>query len=408
MWETIKEKRPWIDVDSFISPWAYQARQEIDLPTEVTIYDVTLRDGEQYPGLVFRKEDKIRMAEALDILGIKRLEAGMPAVSQDDLDAAKEIVKRVQADVVVFSRAMRSDINLALDVGAWGVIVEVPANEKLINDGYDWERSDVIAKAIDTCNYAKSKGLHTTFFLIDSSGADPEFLKAFVQSVKSETDIDSITAVDTFGRLTPAGTRMIVQSMREWAKIPVEVHVHNDFGLATANSLAAVEAGAEVVHTTMLGLGERSGGTPTEEIAVGLKYLYGLDPGVNLKKLMETGKIFQEISGVEMTGHKPVVGTNSFSYEAGIAAMFSYRLLKKEFPLGVVPFLAEEVGNEFKIALGKKSGKYNVLWHLDKNGKEANKEQIERIVSEIKFDSLKKRRALSNEEFLNIVKKHTS
>jgi isopropylmalate/homocitrate/citramalate synthase len=400
-----KISRPWINKECFISPWAYQARQEMDLPKKVTIYDVTLRDGEQYPGLVFRKEDKIWLAKALDSLGIKRLEAGMPAVSQDDFDAAKEIVKRVKADVVVFSRAMRSDIDLALDVGAWGVIVEVPSNEKLINDGYVWEKKDVIEKAIDTCNYAKTKGLHTTFFLIDSSGADPEFLKSLIQDVKSKTDIDSITAVDTFGRLNPAGMKRLVQSMKKWAKIPVEVHVHNDFGLATANTLAAVEAGAEVVHTNMLGLGERSGGAPTEEIAVGLKYLYGLDPGLHFKKLMETGKIFQEVSGITVPGHKPVVGDNSFSYEAGIAAMFSYRLFKKGFPLGVVPFRAEEVGNEFKIAIGKKAGKYNVIWHLEKNGKTASEEQIERIVSKIKSESLRKKRALSNEEFLKIVEK---
>lgn len=405
MTETKKETRPWINEDCFISPWAYQTNQEMKLPKKVTIYDVTLRDGEQYPGLVFRKEDKIRLAEALDNLGIKRLEAGMPAVSQDDLDAAKEIVKRVKANVVVFSRAMRSDINLALEVGAWGVIVEVPSNEKLIKEGYIWERKDVVEKAIDTCNYAKSKGLHTTFFLIDSSGADPDFLKSIVQDVKAKTDIDSITAVDTFGRLTPSGTKRLIQSMKEWAKIPVEIHVHNDFGLGTANTLAAVEAGAEVVHTNVLGLGERSGGAPTEEIAVALKFLYGIDPGLDLKKLMETGRIFQEVSGVKVPGHKPVVGANSFSYEAGVAAMFSYRLFKKDFPLGVVPYRAELVGNEFKIAVGKKAGKYNVMWHLEKNGRSATEEQIERIVNEIKAESIKKKRALSNEEFLTIVEK---
>lgn len=399
---------PWIKDISYVSPWTYYACQNMNLPKEVTIYDVTLRDGEQYPGLVFQKEDKIRLAEALDCLGIKRLEAGMPAVSQDDFEAAKEIVKRVKAKVVVFCRGMRSDVDLACEVGAWGVIVEVPSNERLIREGYLWEKKDVLEKAVDTCNYAKGRGLHTTFFLIDSSGAEPDFLRSIIQEVVAQTDIDSITAVDTFGRLNPMGTKLFVAKMKEWTSLPVEIHVHNDFGLAAANSLAAVEAGAEVIHTNMLGLGERSGGPATEEIAVGLKFLYELDPGLDLSKLVETAEIFREISGISLPGHKPVIGKNSFAYEAGIAAMFAYRFFKKGFPLGVMPYKAEVVGNEFKIAVGKKAGKYNVLWHLENTGRTVNEEQLQEMVVRIKERSLKRGRALTNAEFERIYKKVVS
>jgi len=366
--------RPWITDEAFISPWAYETNKQVAMPKKVTIYDVTLRDGEQYPGLVFTKEDKIRLALALDELGISRLEAGMPAVSKDDFEAAQEIARRVKANVVVFCRGMRSDVDMAVDAGAWGVIVELPANETLIEKGYNWKREDVIKRGVDTCNYAKSKGLHTTFFMIDSSGADPDFLEGLVKEMVSQTEMDSLTAVDTFGRINPRGTAMFVKKLKEWSGVPIEIHVHNDFGLATANSLAAVEAGAEVVHTNMLGLGERSGGTPTEEVAVALEFLYGIDTGINLKKLSEVAAVFQEISGIKMPGHKPVVGKNSFSYEAGIAAMFSYRLFKEGLPLGTVPYLPELVGGEFGIVLGKKAGKYNVLWHLERTGREASEE----------------------------------
>jgi isopropylmalate/homocitrate/citramalate synthase len=392
------KSRPWITDTSFVSPWAYQSRQSMNLPKEVTIYDVTLRDGEQYPGLVFRKEDKIRIAEALDRLGVKRIEAGMPAVSEDDYAAVKEIVKRVKANVVAFCRGMKSDVDLALETGVWGVIVEVPSNERLIKEGYKWEQKDVIEKAVTTCNYAKKHGLHTTFFLIDSSGSEPEWLRPIVQETVSRAQVDSIVAVDTFGRLNPAGARLFVQRMKEWVDIPVEIHVHNDFGLATANSLAAVEAGAEVVHTNLLGIGERSGGAPTEEIAVALKFIYGLDPELNLEKMVETTRLLQEISGIPIPGHKPVVGMNSFSYEAGIAAMFSYRLFKHEFPLGVMPYMPEAVGNEFKIAVGKKAGQYNVLWHLEKKGRGATEEQIGKMVNRIKAEAIRKRRALTDKE----------
>jgi len=395
-----EKQRPWITDHAFISPWTYEANKEITLPKKVTIYDVTLRDGEQYPGLVFKKEDKIRLAEALDELGIERLEAGMPVVSQDDFEAVKEIAKRVKANVVVFCRGMRSDVDLAVDAGAWGVVVELPANETLIEKGYNWKREDVIKHGVDTCNYAKSKGLHTTFFMIDSSGANPDFLEGLVKEMVSQTEMDSLTAVDTFGRLNPRGTAAFVRKLKEWAgAIPIEIHVHNDFGLGTGNSLAAVEAGAEVVHTNMLGLGERSGGTPTEEIAVALEFLYGIDTGINLKKLSEVAAIFQEVSGIKMPGHKPVVGQNSFSYEAGIAAMFSYRLFKEGLPLGTVPYLPDLVGGEFGIVLGKKAGKYNVLWHLERTGRKAPEEAIREIVNRIKTKSVENRRMITNEEF---------
>ena len=131
---TLKDK-PWIANNSFVSPWTYQALENMNLPEKVTIYDVTLRDGEQYPGLVFQKEDKIRIAEALDMLGVKRIEAGMPAVSDDDFEAVKEIARRVKANVVAFCRAMKSDVDLAMEAGVWGVIVEVPSNERLIKEG---------------------------------------------------------------------------------------------------------------------------------------------------------------------------------------------------------------------------------------------------------------------------------
>jgi len=392
------QAKPWITDESFVSPWTYEARKSMALPEHVTIYDVTLRDGEQYPGLVFQKEDKIRIAEALDRLGVKRIEAGMPAASKEDYEAVKEIVKRVKTKVVAFCRGMKSDVDLALEVGAWGVIVEVPSNERLIKEGYRWEQRDVIEKAVNTCNYAKSKGLHTTFFLIDSSGSEPEWLKPIVEETVSRADIDSIVAVDTFGRLNPAGTKLFVQRMKEWVDLPLEIHVHNDFGLAAANTLAAVEAGAEVVHTNLLGIGERSGGAATEEVAVGLKYLYGLDPGLNLSKLTETAGLLRQISGIPLPGHKPVVGENSFSYEAGIPAMFSHRLFKNNFRLGVMPIMPEAVGNEFKIAIGKKSGQYNVVWHLEKTGRSANEDQLKEMVNRIKDESIRKRRALTYEE----------
>ena len=211
--------RPWITDEAFISPWAYEALQGLKLPNEVTIYDVTLRDGEQFPGMVFRKDDKIRLAQALDELGIKRIEVGMPAVGEEEVEAIKEIVKRVKANVTVLCRAIRKDVDLAADAGVWGVVIEVPANEILIKDGFLWEKEEVIQKVVDTCNYAKSKGLYTICFLVDSSGADPAFLKSFVQEIVSQTNINSIVAVDTFGRQTPQGVKLFFSGVSSELKV---------------------------------------------------------------------------------------------------------------------------------------------------------------------------------------------
>jgi isopropylmalate/homocitrate/citramalate synthase len=297
---------------------------------------------------------------------------------------------------------MRSDVDLAVDVGAWGVIVELPSNENLIKIGYEWTREDVVKKGIDTCNYAKEKGLHTTFFLIDSSGAQPDFLESIIKEVIRETDIDSLAVVDTFGRLNPKGTAEFVKKAKEWSNVPIEIHVHNDFGLGLANSLAAVEAGAEVVHTNVLGLGERSGGVATEEAALALELIYGIDTGINLNRLKEVAQIFKTVSGVDLPGHKPVIGENSFAYEAGIAAMFSYRSFKQGFPLNVLPYLPEIVGGKFRIDLGKKAGRFNVLWHLEKNNLDASEDQIKKMVEIIKSKALEKKRKISEDELNDI------
>jgi methanogen homocitrate synthase len=395
--------RPWITERAFTSPWTYEANQHLKLPSKVTVYDVTLRDGEQYPGLVLRKEQKVLLAQALDDLGISRLEAGMPAVSPEDEEAVREIVKAVGADVVAFCRAMRSDVDLAANAGVWGVIVELPANRSLIESGYNWSVSEVIEKAIDVCNYAKRKCLHVTFFMIDASGADPDFLENLVRRVVAETDLDSLTAVDTFGRLHPRGTEAFVRALKTWSGgKTIEIHVHNDFGLGTANSLAAVEAGAEVVHTNVLGLGERSGGTPTEEVAAALEFVYGIPTGIRLSELTRTARLFEEITHVSMPGHKPVVGLNSFSYEAGIAAMFSYRMHNLGLPLGTVPYLPELVGGRFRIVLGKKAGRYNVLWHLDRAARSASDEAVRQIVDRVKAMGTEKGRAITTPEFEGI------
>jgi len=394
------KKQPWITEQSYVSPWSYRAAKELHLPEKVTVYDITLRDGEQYPGLVFRKEEKIELAQELEAMGIERFEAGMAAVSQDDFDAMKEICKRVSAKVVGFCRGLRADVDLSFEAGVWGVIVEVPTSQSLVEKAFHWTQDDVIKKAVDVCNYAKSKGLHITFFMVDSAGADPGYLENIVRKVVSDTNLDSLVVVDTFGRLNPIGAMAFVKKVKGWVgELPIEVHFHNDFGLATANTLAGVTAGASVVQSAMLGLGERSGATPTEEIAVALKFLYGIETGINYERIVETARKFQSVAGLQLPGHKPVVGEGSFSYEVGVAAMMAYNSFEAGFPLAVMPYLAQAVGSEFRILLGKKSGKFSVKWYLKEMGKTATEEQVEELVKKIKDASLRRGGMVTEDEF---------
>ena len=400
-------EKPWIGPYWHVSPYNFapEVRASLDIPERVTIYDVTLRDGEQCPGVVFRKGDKINIARKLDELGVNRIEAGFPAVSDEDFQTVKEIAGLgLKAKVKAFSRAMRADIDLALKAGVSGLTIELPSSQKLIKTGYNWTPEDVVNKAVEASLYAKSHGLQVSFFCIDSTRADADFLRRLSMAVVNEGKADALTIVDTFGVVNPIGFQHLIKLVKSWVRVPVEVHVHNDLGLATANSVAGVTAGAEVVHTNVNGLGERSGGASLEEVAVVLRVLYGIELGIDYSKLVELSHMVQEISHVKNSPTKPVVGENSFTYEAGIAVMFSYRFAKADYLQGALPYLPEFVGNDFRIVLGKKSGSYSVQWELEKLGWRATDSEIGEILKKVKEEGTATRKAISSRRFLEIAK----
>ncbi|MFQ5711575.1 MAG: hypothetical protein ACE5GD_07325 [Candidatus Geothermarchaeales archaeon] len=399
--------KPWVSKMWTVSPHNFneEALSGLRFPKKVYIYDVTLRDGEQCPGVVFNKDDKVKIAQALDELRVHRLEAGMPAVSDEDFQAVKEIAHLgLQTKVKSFARARRDDIDLALKCDVWGVIIELPSSKPLIEWGYKWTEGKVIDLATEAAIYAKDHGLHVTFFSIDSTRADLEFLEKLYGTVVKEGKADAVAIVDTFGVISPWGFAYLVDKIKAKVGVPVEVHVHNDLGLATANTIAAVGAGAEVVHTNINGLGERSGGAALEEVAVGLRLLCGVELGLDYSKLYQTSRLVEDISGVEMPPIKPIVGTQSFAYEGGIPVMFCRRFREKGYPQGGLPYLPEFVGGEFKIIMGKKSGSYSILEKLDQFGLEATDEQVREILNKVKDESLKRKSAISDDVLRRIIK----
>ena len=402
----MSETKPWLGDKWFVSPYNFspEVRSTFELPKEVQVYDVTLRDGEQCPGVVFTKDDKIRIAQALDEVGAHRLEAGMPAVSDQDYQAVKEIAHLgLQTKVKSFCRATRADIDTSLRAGVWGIVLELPSSRHLIEKGYEWNEEKVIEMAVDAGQYAKAHGLHTTFFCIDSTRADLDFLRNLYTTVVSQAKVDAIALVDTFGVVSPWAFAHLVKNVRSWVDVPIEVHVHNDLGLATANSISGVAAGASVVHTNINGLGERSGGAAIEEVVMALKLLLGVDMKMNHEGFVKLSKTIEQISRVDVPIIKPVVGDQSFSYEAGIAVMFSQRFAAANYLQGALPYLPEMVGNKFNVVVGKKSGKYTIEWKAKEFGI-ALKEGVEtKILQRVKDESIRKKSAISDAELKQII-----
>lgn len=377
--------------------------RSLKFPKKLQIYDVTCRDGEQMPGVVFRKADKLRIARKLDEVGIQRIEAGLPAVSQEDFEAVKEMAHMgLKAEVVAFSRARRDDIDLAVKCGVSSILIETPSSDVLIKTGFGWEKEKVLEMALDATGYAKSLGLKTTYFAVDSTRADPKFLRKLYTSVVQQSHVDGVAVVDTFGVTSPQGFSELVSSVRSWIKVPIEVHCHNDFGLGTANALAGMAAGASIAHTNVNGIGERAGGASTEEVALALRILYGKDLGFDYSKFTELSKLVQEASGARVMPQKPVSGPTAFSYEAGIAVMFCYKFKHANMMKYALSYDPTFVGNKFSVAIGKKSGAYSIRFRLEELKYEASDEQVDKILAKVKAKAIEKKRGLTNDEFRTI------
>lgn len=385
--------------DFWVSPYN-GLKPETKKPAKVLLHDATLRDGEQTPGVAFRKEDKIRIARALDELGIDRIEAGMPAVSQEDFEAIKEISKMgLNAKIMAFCRANVKDVEMAAKCGVWGTIVEIPSGEPRLKWQFKWSRQEIIEKSIICIQRAKELGLHVTYFPFDTTRAEPDFLFDLVKTVVKEGKPDSLAIIDTLGCAMPSTIQYLVGEIQKIVDIPLEIHAHNDFGLGVANELAAVESGVQVVHGCINALGERTGNAAMEELIIGLKYLLGYNLNVDLSKIQGVSKLVSELSNQRVHPYKPAVGQNIFSRETGAGIK-----MLSETPLAVFPFRPEVVGLESRALLGKKSGSDSIEVKSEQYGIKLTEDEIKVVVQNIKALSMKEKRTVSDEEFLSIAK----
>ncbi|MEM2238323.1 MAG: hypothetical protein QXR26_06115 [Candidatus Caldarchaeum sp.] len=390
-------QEPWRSDKHWVSPYNFSDKvaRHLRFPDKIEIHDVTLRDGEQTPGVVLKADEKLDIAKALDELGVHRIEAGMPVVSKEDFIAVKQIANEgLRAKVFGFARLVKEDIDAAVEADVAGIVTEGPVGvPKLMQFG--WKAEDVVTKALEHVDYAKDHGLYTVFFGVDGTRADLSFLKHVYRKVVEEAKADAVAVVDTFGCATPEGFRYLVGEIVESVSVPVEVHCHNDFGMGTAVSIAGLSAGASVVHVSVNGIGERAGNASLEEVALSLELLYGRKLGLKYEKLVEVSKLVERMTRFSLAANKPVVGERVFTRESGISVAGWIK-----YHLGSEAFLPELVGNRHDVLVGKKSGRHSVEWKLSRLGVEAKPEEIQLLLEKIKQKSLEKKGPLTDEELL--------
>ena len=399
---------PWHTDKWFTSPWNFlsEVTRGFSFPRSVKVHDVTLRDGEQQAGVEFTKDDKVRIAEALAEAGVHRIEAGMPAVSKADEEAIKEIARRgLPCEVYAFSRCLVDDVKRAADCGVKGVVMEIPSSHHLIEQAYRWPVEVAIERSIEATRFAHEQGLSVSFFPIDATRAGITQYLDMVERIARDGHMDALGLVDTFGVLSPHAVRYFVRHTRERIKKPLETHFHMDFGMGVANTVIAVAEGAEVIHSTISGIGERAGNAPTEDTLLALLTMYGVDTGIKTEHLTKLSRYVRKISGLQVPTNRQIVGDTLFDIESGIIASW-YKNAARDHFLEVFPFHPKLVGQRMpRIVLGKNSGLDSIRMHLDRIRVKATDEQVADILMRVKSASLKTKGLVDDKEFRRIVKR---
>ena len=397
---------PWKTKKWFTSPWNYlpEVRKNLNFPKQIKLHDVTLRDGEQQTGVVFRREEKVAIAKKLAAMGVHRIEAGMPAVSPQDKAAISDIASLgLKSEIFSFARCVVADIKAAKECGATGVIVEIPSSDHIIKNAYGWTVDRAMKSSIDATLAAKEMGLYTVFFTIDSTRTEVERLLDIAQTVATEGHMDAYTIADSFGGCTPEAIYHVVKKVVKRLKKPVEIHCHMDFSVGVSNTIAALAAGASVAQVTMTGLGERAGNVPLEDTVMALKTMYGVDLGIKTEMFCEVSKFVLECARVPIPGNRPIVGDMLYQIESGIVAGF-FRKAREKHPLEYVPFAPEMVGQKpVGIVIGKNSGLPSVQEWCEKLRIDATEEQMMAMIPLIKEKSFQKKDLLTQDEFTAIV-----
>ena len=345
-----------------VSPYNQLALSGVGPIKDIMIFDTTLRDGEQAPGIALSPEDKVRIAIALDSLGVDIIEAGFAASGEAERDIISELARaNLNAKLCSLARATKSDVDAVIDTGLNMVHTFIATSDLHMKYKLKMTPEEVKAKAVDVVEYAKAHGLEVQFSCEDATRSDMAFLKDVLKSVQ-EAGVDSVNIPDTVGVITPRAMGYLIGELKSVLKVPISVHCHDDMGLAVANTMAAVDAGATICHVCMNGIGERCGNAALEEVAVNLFANYGVKT-VDLSKIIQTSELVERITGFGVAGNKSIVGKNAFAHESGIHV---HGVMGNS--LTYEPFKPELVGADRSIVVGKHSGVHSIQGRLEALG----------------------------------------
>jgi len=364
---------------------------------QVMFCDTTLRDGEQAAGVTFALSDKLAIAVALDEAGVAEIEAGIPASGADQREAVRAIVNlELRARVLAWNRAHLRDLEHSLVCGVRAVALSLPVSALHIRRKLRKTPAWVLGRLERVVRAAKQEGLYVCVGGEDASRADASFLAEYAL-VAREGGADRLRFADTAGLLDPFGTLERVQALVERIDLPVEVHTHNDLGMATANAVAGVRAGATWVSTTVLGLGERAGNAPLEEVAVALHYATGPRADLDLTKMPALCALVARLAGRSIPPQKPVVGGEVFAHASGIHVdgILKDPTLYEAFP-------PEDLGLARRITVGKHSGQASVRHRLGGLGVHLGRREAGELASRVRHAAVLLRRPLTDAELIGL------
>ncbi|WP_255168301.1 LeuA family protein [Natrononativus amylolyticus] len=352
------------------------------------VFDTTLRDGEQSPGTSFSYDDKREIAAILDEMGTHVIEAGFPVNGEAEFEAVRDIASSTRTTTCGLARVVEGDVEAALDSGVEMVHVFVSTSDVQIEDSMHATREEVVQRAVDSVERVRETGTTCMFSPMDATRTDESFLLEVVEAV-TEAGTDWINVPDTCGVATPRRFYDLIETIGEHTDARIDVHTHDDFGLATANALAGIEAGAEQAQVSVNSIGERAGNAAYEEFVMAVESVYQTDTGIDTTRITELSRIVEEKSGMETPGNKPVVGANAFSHESGIHAAGVIENSDTFEPGVMTP---EMVGATRKLVMGKHTGTHSVRERLTERGFDPTDEEVRAVTRRVKDYGAEKRR----------------
>jgi len=345
----------------------------------IRIFDTTLRDGEQTPGVSLTIEDKIEIARQLSMLGVDVIEAGSPMSSDGEKKVVKEIANAgLKTEICALARTKKCDIDAAIECDVETVHTFIPTSPVQMKYAVGLTPEQVLSATVDSIEYIKKHGLKCEFSPMDATRSELKFLKQVCQAAE-KAGMDRLNVPDTVGIMIPRTMRKLIEDLKSVVTVPISIHCHDDFGMAVANSLAAVEAGAAQVHVAVNGLGERAGNASLEEVVMALHMIYKFKTGVNTRLLYSTSRMVSALTGIAVQANKAIVGENAFAHESGI---HTRGVTAK--PLTFEPIKPELVGRTRKFVAGKLAGTRGVKAELEDVGIHPTEEQLKEIVQRIK------------------------